>query len=172
MPDQPNTPETGSKPAEAQKPEFQPITSQEQLNALLGDRLARERAKFADYDELKAKATKFDQAEQASKTELEKAVEANAKLRIELDSYRAREQVAQWASEVSEATGIPATVLRGSNKDELEAHAAELQKLIGARRRGGNDPVPSQGTGDPRRSPGGYRAGAERAKARYRKQKH
>ena len=57
MSEQSTTPESGQP--EQVKPEFQPITSQEQLNALLGDRLARERAKFADYDELKAKAEKF-----------------------------------------------------------------------------------------------------------------
>ena len=59
MTDQPNAPEAGQKPDQAPKPEFQPITSQEQLNALLGDRLARERAKFADYGELRDKASRF-----------------------------------------------------------------------------------------------------------------
>lgn len=42
--------------------------------AWLAGRLERERAKFADYDDLKAKASKLDEIEQASKSELEKAV--------------------------------------------------------------------------------------------------
>ena len=47
--------------------EFEPITSQEQLDGILKGRLARERekatAKFADYDELKAKAAFWSSAD-------------------------------------------------------------------------------------------------------------
>jgi len=46
-----------------------------QMNANIGDRLARERAKYADYSELKQKAEAFDQAEELSKSELQKATE-------------------------------------------------------------------------------------------------
>lgn len=53
--------------------EFKPITSQQELNAALKDRLDRERAKFKDYNDLKAKAAKLDDIEQANLTELEKA---------------------------------------------------------------------------------------------------
>ena len=42
--------------------------TQSELNAIIGDRLAQERKKYADYDELKGKAAKFDEAEEASKT--------------------------------------------------------------------------------------------------------
>ena len=53
--------------------EFKPITSQQELNAALKDRLDRERAKFKDYNDLKAKASKLDEIEQANLTELERA---------------------------------------------------------------------------------------------------
>lgn len=53
--------------------EFKPITSQQELNAALKDRLDRERAKFKDYNDLKAKAAKLDDIEQANLSELEKA---------------------------------------------------------------------------------------------------
>ena len=62
--------EEQAKAAEAA--EFKAITSQAELDKLLGDRLARERAKYADYDDLKAKATAADEA---NKTEAEKAAE-------------------------------------------------------------------------------------------------
>ncbi|WP_108869942.1 hypothetical protein [Tessaracoccus timonensis] len=77
---------------EQAKPEFQPITSQEQLNALLGDRLARERTKFADYDKLKAKA------EKANLSELEKATKANAQLKQELEVFKLRDLHSQVAA--------------------------------------------------------------------------
>lgn len=54
------------------KPEFTPPASQDELNAMIGARLERERAKFSDYDDIKSKAAKFDELEAANRTELEK----------------------------------------------------------------------------------------------------
>lgn len=48
--------------------------------------LSRERSKYADYDDLKAKAQQFDAAQEAGKTELQKANEKAAKLQEQLDS--------------------------------------------------------------------------------------
>lgn len=53
--------------------EFKPISSQQELDAVLKDRLNRERSKFKDYNDLKAKAAKLDEIEQANLSELEKA---------------------------------------------------------------------------------------------------
>lgn len=47
--------------------------TQEELDAIVQHRLGRERTKFSDYDELKAKAEKLDEIETASKSDLEKA---------------------------------------------------------------------------------------------------
>lgn len=68
---------------------FQPITSQEQLDRVLGERLGRERAKFADYDEIKGKAAKFDELDAASKTELQKLADAKAASDTELERTKA-----------------------------------------------------------------------------------
>ena len=43
--------------------------TQDEMNAIIADRLSREKSKYADYDELKKKALAFDEAEEASKTE-------------------------------------------------------------------------------------------------------
>lgn len=67
-----NTQPTVEPTTDEAKPDFQPITSQEQLNAVLGERLAPERNKFADYDELKAKAAKLDHIEEANTTQTDK----------------------------------------------------------------------------------------------------
>lgn len=66
-------------PPPANPPAFEPITSQEDLDKRIGPRLQREREKFSDYDDLKRKAAEFDAAQEASKTEHEKAVEAARK---------------------------------------------------------------------------------------------
>lgn len=55
------------------EPEFKPVTSQEQFDRMVQERLARERQKYADYDALKSKADRFDELEAANQTELERA---------------------------------------------------------------------------------------------------
>lgn len=50
--------------------------TQAEINALVQNRLDRERQKFADYDELKAKAGQYDEALEAAKTDQQKAVDA------------------------------------------------------------------------------------------------
>lgn len=59
----------GGQGGEGSNPEgFEPITTQDALNRVIGDRIARARAPFADYDDLKAKAGRVDEAEQAVQT--------------------------------------------------------------------------------------------------------
>lgn len=55
------------------QPETKTFT-QADVNRIVGERTARERDKYADYDDLKAKATQFDTIEAQNATELEKAV--------------------------------------------------------------------------------------------------
>lgn len=55
---------------------FTPPASQADLDRIIQDRVARERNKFADYDNLKAKATEYDQFKESSKTEHQKAIDA------------------------------------------------------------------------------------------------
>lgn len=47
--------------------------TQADLDRIVESRLARERAKYEGFDELKAKAAKLDELEQANLTELQKA---------------------------------------------------------------------------------------------------
>lgn len=58
--------------------EFTPITSQDDLNRVVGERVARERAKFSDYDELKAAADRLAEIEEANKSEDQKRADAVA----------------------------------------------------------------------------------------------
>lgn len=53
--------------------------SQADLDKIVQDRLARERAKYEGFDDLKKKADEFDKLQEAQKTELERANEARAK---------------------------------------------------------------------------------------------
>lgn len=68
----------------------EPRLTQSEVDRLVKDRLARERAKYADYDDLKSKAEKLSEIEDAQKSELEKAREEAAKRSQELDDLRSR----------------------------------------------------------------------------------
>ena len=103
-------------------PTFEAITSQEQLDKVVGQRVARERAKFANYDDLKTKAEEFDKLQEASKSELQKANE-----RASAAEKRAEQaEFASLRSDVARTKGVPASSLTGSTKEELEASADEL----------------------------------------------
>lgn len=107
--------------------EFTAITSQADFDAAIQARIARERAKFADYDEVKARADKLAEIEEANKTEAEKVAErlaAAEKRAAELESKATR-------AEVAAAKGVPVELLLGSTKDELEAFADTLNKFRG-----------------------------------------
>ena len=67
--------------------------TQDEVNAIVGKRLAEEKGKYADYDVLKAKALKFDEAEEASKTELQKATERATALETELNGLKKAEEI-------------------------------------------------------------------------------
>lgn len=112
--------------------EFKAITSQADLDRILGDRLARERAKFADYDEVKAKAAEFDKVSEASKSEIQKALDRAAAAEKEAEGYRQREQVQKWARDIVKGSSIPADVLRGGTEEELRAHFEQLKALAPA----------------------------------------
>ena len=94
---------------------FAPITTQEELDKVIGARLARERDKYADYDDLKAAASK--------------RADAEARL-AQIDAQAAIDKI---RNDVAQEAGVPADLLRGSTKDELAAHASALAEALKAR---------------------------------------
>lgn len=106
---------------------FEAITSQEDFDKAIQARIARERAKFADYEDVKARASKLTEIEEANKTEAEKVAErlaAAEKRAVELEAKATR-------AEVAAAKGVPIGLLSGSTKEELEASADALIQFKG-----------------------------------------
>ena len=91
--------------------------SQDELNAIVRDSLDRERAKYAGFDDFKAKAEKYDQMEEANKTELQKATEKAEKLENELNALKTAEAIRAIRDKVAQATGVPANLLSGETED-------------------------------------------------------
>lgn len=104
--------------------------TQEQVDQIVEKRLAKERGKYKDYDELKSKAMKLDELENAGKSEIDKLRESNAALRKQIEDAEAEKQHAEWVSEVAKDKDVPAELLRGGSKEELEAHADLLRAAL------------------------------------------
>jgi hypothetical protein len=123
-------PTTGTEETNGQSTEgkeFTAITSQEDFDKAIQARIARERAKFADYEDMKAKALKFDQAENDKKTEDQKNADRLATLEQDL----ADERLGRVKAEVAAAKGVPADLLNGSTREELESAADALIQFKG-----------------------------------------
>lgn len=110
-----------------QEPQTEEKTfTQAELNAIVQDRIARERSKYENFEELKEKALKFDEMEEESKSELQKATERADSLQAELDKMKKADAVRTLREEVSKETGVPANLLHGTTKEECEAQAKDI----------------------------------------------
>ena len=133
--------------------DFKPITSKDEFERILGKRLHRERAKFADYDDLKQKVT--DQ--EATIADLqEKLGESTLK---------------DMRKSIADEAGVPENLLRGANEAELKSHAEDLKAAFSkteedeqtAARRAARSP--HTGTGEERPAAPSQEKGRESARA-------
>ena len=85
--------------------------TQSEVNAIIADRLSRERSKYADYAALKEKAQQFD----AAQKQVEEMNKANAR----------RELLAR----VESATGCPAELLTGETEEDCTAQAQAIMNF-------------------------------------------
>lgn len=110
----------------AEERPFEPITTQEQLDAVVRDRVrrAKERAvePYADYDELKARAEAAERAAGEADELRRRADEAEGAL------ARAREERERESARarVSEETGVPARLISGDDEGSMRESAAAL----------------------------------------------
>ncbi len=111
---------------QATNQESEKTFSQAELDSIIGDRLKREREKYADYDLMKEKASKLDEIEEASKSELQKATERAEKLESELTQLKKAEEIRQVRDKVATATGVPASLLSGETEDVCEEQAKAI----------------------------------------------
>lgn len=110
--------------------DFEPITSQEQFDQAIKARIERAQAKaverFADYDDLKAKAERLDDLERTSKADIDAA---NERIRELEDAAAKRDEadaVREARDRVSRETGVPASLLQGETEEDMAASAKAL----------------------------------------------
>lgn len=92
--------------------------TQEEVNQIVGDRLKRESAKYADYEDLKSKAEKFDELSGQ-----------NQALQTELDELKNANTIRDMRSKVAEETGVPANLLTGMTEEECKTQAAAIMEF-------------------------------------------
>ena len=106
--------------------------TQEEMDAIIGDRLKRERAKYADYDELKAKAQQYDADEEAKKSELQKAVEERDKYKAEADQLRADKERSEQVAKAAAEHNVDASLLALMSGDVEENAKILAEKMANA----------------------------------------
>lgn len=120
---------TDEKPADEKPADEKPAEdawkapeSREAFDAIIASAVAEALKPYADYEQVKAQAEKL---------------QADAAAREKADAFEATRR------EVAEKFKVPAAVLRGETREDLEAHAQQIKDEIG----GARYPVlPAQGT--------------------------
>ncbi len=112
--------------------EFKPITTQEEFDAAIKERLSREKAKYSDYDQLKSRVTELEtenvglkstiEANNQSKTDADKQLE---KMQSQIADY----ETASLRTRIALQHGLPydlADRLQGTDEESLKADAERL----------------------------------------------
>lgn len=100
--------------------------TQAELDEILKARLGKERAKYSDYEILQQKASKLDELEEASKTELQKVSERAEALQKELDAMKNAETVRGIRDAVANETGVPASLLTADTEEGCKSQAEAI----------------------------------------------
>lgn len=116
--------------------EFKPITSQDDLNRIIADRVSRERGKFADYETLKENSAMLS----GKLADLESL---NSELSEKVAGFESAQARSALVAKVAEAVGVDPKAIRGDTEEELTEHAKYVKTLLDSRP---SAPViPSQG---------------------------
>ena len=116
--------------------EFKPITTQEEFDAAIKERLSREKAKYSDYDQLKSRVTELE----TENVDLKSTIEANNQSKADADkqleemqSKIAGYETASLRTRVALQHGLPydlADRLQGTDEESLKVDAERLAGFI------------------------------------------
>lgn len=128
--------------------EFTPITTQEEFDAAIRDRLERERrtiqTKYADYDELQEKVAGYEKTVREANEKIAGHDKVVGDLNARIKGY----ETASAKTRIALDMGLPyemASRLTGENEDDIRKDAEGLLKLIG----GQNPPAPPLASTEP-----------------------
>jgi hypothetical protein len=101
--------------------------TQEEVNSLLAKERRDTQAKYPDYEDLKAKAAKLDELEEANRSDLEKAQAEAAKYKAKAEKYEADAKRAEDVAEMAGKYGVDAALLARMDGD-VEDNAKFLKE--------------------------------------------
>lgn len=125
-----------------------PPASQEELNRIISERVNRERSKYADYADLKNKASQFDQLNASQQTELQREQAARQAAEQTASETAARLARAEAAIKYKNLTAEDLELLGNGTPDEIDARAKRLSERL-------TPPAPDFDGGARRTAPGG-----------------
>lgn len=103
--------------------------TQSEVDAIVRERLTRDRVKYADYEALREKAQRLDQLEEASKTELQKAQDRANALDSELKALKQANALRELRQQIATETGVPARLLTATTEEDLKAQAEQIMEF-------------------------------------------
>ena len=100
--------------------------TQADLDRIVQERVNRERAKYEGFEDFKAKAQKYDEQEEANKTELQKAQERATELEAKLKQKEHEDSVREMKKKVAEEMKVPADLLTGDTEEACKEQAQAI----------------------------------------------
>ena len=131
--------------------EFKPITTQEEFDNAIKERLAREKSKYSDYDQLKSRVTELEEENVGLKSTIEASNQSKADADRQLEGLRhqiAGYETASLRTRVALQHGLPydlADRLQGTDEESFKADAERLAGLMKS-----NQPGYPLGTNEPK----------------------
>lgn len=112
--------------------EFKPITTQEEFDNAIKERLAREKSKYSDYDQLKSRVTELEEENVGLKSTIEANNQSKADADKQLEDMQkqiAGYETASLRTRVALQHGLPydlADRLQGTDEESFKADAERL----------------------------------------------
>lgn len=125
MPDNNGGTNTGASGEGTQGNETPKTFTQEQVDSMIEARLKREKEKYSDYEDMKAKAQKYDAA-QDSRDELTKLTEKFNNLQAELTARDEADKIRGIREKVAKETSVPVELLTATDEEACKAQAASI----------------------------------------------
>ena len=122
--------QTSQENTQTQEPEK--TFTQAEVNSFLKREEEKIKAKYADYADLQAKASKLDELEEANKSALEKANEKAAKLKAELDEIKQAAALREMREKIATDNNIPVELLTGATEEECTKQVETIKTLLNA----------------------------------------
>lgn len=118
-----NTVQAGN---EGQSTKTEKTFTQEEVNGFFNKRYGELMSKVKEFEE---KAKKYDEMEEASKTELQKAQERAEKLEAQLKEKESEEAIREIKKKVADEMKVPADLLTGNTEEECRTQAQAIMSF-------------------------------------------